>query len=93
MTKDYGHRDILDKLGIQVGHTMTFENIPLDNPLVQRALERVGRPPATNDEQVDIVLALIADTNDATEVMQRWRSRLQATGGIWLLTCDISPRL
>jgi hypothetical protein len=86
MTKDYGHRDILDKLGIKAGYTLTFENIPLDDPLVQRALERAGRPPAIDDEQVDIVLALIDDTNDAAEVMQRWRPRLQPAGGIWLLT-------
>jgi Protein of unknown function (DUF3052) len=86
MTKDYGHRDILDKLGIQAGHALIFENIPSDDPLVQRALERADRPPATNDEQVDIVLALIDDTNDAASVMQHWRPRLQPTGGIWLLT-------
>jgi Protein of unknown function (DUF3052) len=86
MTKDYTHRDILDKLGIKAGHALTFENIPPDDPLVQRALEKTGRPPATDDEQVDIVLALIDDTNDATEVLQRWRPRLQPTGGIWLLT-------
>jgi hypothetical protein len=86
MTKDYGHRDILDKLGIQAGHALTFENIPLDDSLVQRALERAGRPPATDDEQVDIILVLIDDTKDAAEVMQRWRPRLQPTGSIWLLT-------
>ncbi|HEY5002810.1 MAG TPA: DUF3052 family protein, partial [Ktedonobacteraceae bacterium] len=65
---------------------MTFENIPLDAPLVQRALERAGRPPATDDEHVDIVLALIDDTNNAAEVMQHWRPRLQSAGCIWLLT-------
>jgi hypothetical protein len=86
MTKDYDHRNILDKLGIKAGHALTFENIPSDDPLVQRALERAGRPPATDDEQVDIVLALLNDTNDATEVMQSWRPRLQPAGGIWLLT-------
>ena len=86
MTKDYGHRDILDKLGIKEAHTLAFEHIPPDDPLVQHALARTGRPPATNDEPVDIVLALIDDTNDATEVLQRWRPRLQPNGGIWLLT-------
>jgi hypothetical protein len=86
MTKDYSHRDILDKLGIKAGHALSFENIPPDDPLMQRALDRAGRPPATNDEQVDIVLALIDDAIAATEVMQRWRPRLQPAGGIWLLT-------
>ena len=86
MTKDYGHRDILDKLGIKAGYTLAFENIPLDDSLVQRTLDRAGRPPATDDEQVDIILALIDETNDATKVMQRWRLRLQPAGGIWLLT-------
>ncbi len=86
MTKDYSHRDILDKLGIKAGHALSFENIPPDNPLIQRALDRTGRPPATDDEQVDIVLVLIDDAIEATEVMQHWRPRLQSAGGIWLLT-------
>ena len=59
MTKDYSHRDILDKLGIKAGHALSFENIPPDNPLIQRALDRTGRPPATDDEQVDIVLGCV----------------------------------
>ena len=48
MTKDYGHRDILDKLGIKAGHALAFENIPLDDPLAQRALDRAGRPPTSS---------------------------------------------
>jgi hypothetical protein len=86
MTKDYSHRDILDKLGIKTAHVLAFEHIPLDDPLVQRSLARVGRPPANTDEPVDIVLALIDDTNDPTAVLQHWRPLLQPNGGIWLLT-------
>ncbi len=86
MTKDYGQRDILDKLGIKAGDTLAFENLSLDDPFVQRALERVVRPPATKDEQVDIVLALIDNIIEAVGVMQHWRPRLHPAGGIWLLT-------
>ncbi len=86
MTKDYSHRDILDKLGIKAGHTLIFERIPPNDPLIQRALERAGRPQATDDEPVDIVLALIDDVIEAVALMQRWRPRLQPAGGIWLLT-------
>ncbi len=86
MPKDYSQRDILDKLGIKAGDALTFENLSLDDPLVQRALERAARPPATQDEQVDIVLALVDDAIKAGGIMQRWRPRLQPAGSIWLLT-------
>jgi hypothetical protein len=86
LTKDYSQRDTLDKLGIKTGDALIFEHLPPDDPLVQRALERAARPPATNDEQVDIVLALVDDALEALTIMQRWRPRLQPAGGIWLLT-------
>ncbi len=86
MTKDYSQRDILDKLGIKTGHALVFENLAPDDPLVQHAQEKAARPPATKDEQVDIVLALIDDALETVGIMQRWRPRLQPAGGIWLLT-------
>jgi len=86
MTKDYSHRDIFDKLGIKAGDALAFANLPPDDPLVQRALQRTARLPATNDEPVDIVLALVDNTSTALAIMHHWRPRLQPAGAIWLLT-------
>ncbi len=85
--KDYRHRDVIDKLGIKPGHIMAMENMPIDDILVQRALSRAERPPATEDELVDVVMVLVDDAIKAAEVLQRWRLRLKPNGGIWLLTC------
>ena len=57
--KDYGHRDVVDKLGIKPGHAVAFavEAKEVDADLCQRILVQAGRPPATMDEAVDVVLA------------------------------------
>jgi Protein of unknown function (DUF3052) len=86
--KDYGHRDVVDKLSIKPGHVVVFarEAGKIDAALRQRILERAGRAPAAEDEAVDVVLASVDDTTDVIEVLQRWRTRLKPAGGIWLLT-------
>src|SRR6266566_4588446 len=65
--KDYGHRDVVDKLAIRPGYAIVFAA-------------------AAEDEAVDVVLASVDDTTDAIEVLQRWRTRLKPSSGIWLLT-------
>ena len=86
--KDYAHRDVVDKLGIKPGHAVAFalEVSEIDEELRERIALKTGRPPAEDDEAVDIVLAFIDPTVSATEVLKRWKSRLNPTGGIWLLT-------
>jgi hypothetical protein len=86
--KDYAHRDVVDKLSIKPGHVVAFdcEAGKIDDALHQRILERAGRAPAAEDEVVDVVLAFVDNTTDVIEVLQRWRTRLKPTGGIWLLT-------
>ncbi len=86
--KKYQDRDILDKLGIQIGHAVAFahEAQEIDPNLSQSILERTGRFPATKDEAFDIVLAVIDETTDAVEVLKKWRGHLTPNGGIWLLT-------
>lgn len=86
--KSYQHRDLLDKLGIKPGHTVALahEAREIDADLSRRIIERIGRPLATEDEALDIVLALIDETTDATAVLKRWRPHLTPSGGIWLLT-------
>ena len=84
----YQDRDVLDKLGIQPGDTVAFANDvrAIDPDLPQRILERTGRPEATEDEALHIVLAVINETTDAVALLKHWRKRLVPNGGIWLLT-------
>jgi hypothetical protein len=86
--KDYSHRDVVDKLGIKPGHAVAFADVagPLDGALRERVLERAGRPPAADDELIDVVLATADRDTDATALLARWKPRLRPNGGIWLLT-------
>lgn len=86
--RNYQHRGILEKLGIQPGHAVAFahEAREIDQELVQSILERTGYFPTTEDEAFDIVLAVIDETTDTVEVLKKWREVLRPNGGIWLLT-------
>lgn len=81
-------RGVLDKLGVQPGYAIAFANAPgeFDPDLLQRILERTGRSPATEDEALDLVLAVIDETIDAVAVLNQWRPHLRLNGSIWLLT-------
>lgn len=86
--RNYQDRDVLDKLGIKPGHTVALahEAREIDPDLRQRVIERTGRPPAVEDETLDIVLAIVDETSDAVALLKKWRARLAPSGGIWLLT-------
>jgi Protein of unknown function (DUF3052) len=85
--KDYSHRDVLDKLGIKPEHSVAFamEGQQIDPALQERILQRIGCV-ATEDEALDIALAFLDASSDPEGVLERWKSRLKPTGGIWLLT-------
>lgn len=86
--KSYQDRSVVEKLGIKPGHAVALahEAREIDPDLSQAIIERTGRPPATEDEGLDIVLAIIDETSDAVEVLKKWRTHLVPNGGIWLLT-------
>jgi hypothetical protein len=86
--KNYQDRDILQKLGIKPGQAIAFADAAweIDPALLQRVIERAGRPPAAEDEALDLVLIAIDETTDAVEALKKWRQRLMPGGGIWLLT-------
>ncbi|HET8912247.1 MAG TPA: hypothetical protein VFN23_12325, partial [Ktedonobacteraceae bacterium] len=73
--KNYADRDLLDKLGIKAGQAVAFVQTTreLDPELSRRISERTGRPPADEDETLDIVLAVIDETIDAAALLQQWR--------------------
>jgi hypothetical protein len=86
--RDYSHRDVVDKLGIKPGFAVAFDEAPtaVDAALRARVLERVGRDAATAAEPVDVVLVGADASTDVEAVLNQWRSRIDQTGGIWLLT-------
>jgi hypothetical protein len=88
LEKKYQDRDALEKLGIKPGYAVAFANAigAIDSDLPQRIIERTGRPLATEDEALDIVLAVIDETTDTVELLKKWRQHLLPNGGIWLLT-------
>ncbi len=86
--RDYSHRDVVDKLGIKPGCAVTFDASPrpVDAVLRQRALEKTGRPEATDGEPIDVVLIGADSTTDVAAVLKKWRERIDQAGGIWVLT-------
>ena len=86
--RDYSHRDVVDKLGIKPGHVVAFDAAPapIDPGLRERALAKAGRNEAGDDELVDVVLVGADASTDVESILKTWRSRIDAAGGIWLLT-------
>ena len=86
--KDYSHRDVVDKLGIRPGDAVAFVGDAADGGggLRERVLSRVGRAPAEATEPPDVVLAWIDAQTDAEALLRAWKSRIEPSGGIWLLT-------
>ena len=86
--RDYSHRGVLDKLGIQAGHAVAVDAMsgPLDPAAGDGLLQRVGRSLAAADEPADVVLAVVDAAVDLASVLALWKSRLDPAGGIWLLT-------
>ena len=85
---DYSHRDVVDKLGIKLGHTVAFVEAagPIDAGLREQVLERTGHPAAGVGESANIVLASVDSHTDVVSLLKECKARLEANGGIWLLT-------
>lgn len=85
--RDYSHRDLVDKLGVKPGHAVGFDERdgPLDYGLKARVLAKAGRPIAADSEPLGVVLIVVHADTDAVTALERWRSRIDPAGGIWLL--------
>ena len=83
--KDYSHRDVVDKLGVKPGQAVALVGVP-EGELRHKVLERIGRAPAAADEPADVVLIWADAVTDAVATLQVWKSKIDPSGGIWLLT-------
>lgn len=84
--REYGDRDVLDKLGIKPGHVLAFVHEELlDHDLCTRALDR-GRRQVGTDELVNVVLIGADSSIDVTRHLSDWRGRIVPDGSIWVLT-------
>lgn len=83
--KDYSHRDVVDKLGVKPGHVVAVVG-PAEPELRQKVLERTGRAAAVDDEPADVVLVWADASTDAIKTLQDWKTKIDPSGGIWLLT-------
>ncbi len=86
--RDYGHRDVVDKLGLRAGHAVALDERcwRLDTDLRTRIEARVGRGWADEHEEVDVVLVAADGSSDVESLLSAWRPRLEPSGGIWVLT-------
>ena len=86
--RDYSHRGVVDKLGVKPGDAVALVDLAWRIPdgLRLDVLERAGRPEADPAEPARVVLAAVDASTDAVAVLAEWRSRIEPSGGIWLLT-------
>lgn len=86
--KDYGHRPVVDKLGIGPGAVVAFVHSAwrIEDSLLAEVLARSGRPPAADGEQLDVALIAVDGATVAAAELERWKPRLRPAAGIWLLT-------
>jgi hypothetical protein len=85
--RDYSGRDVIDKLGVKLGYVVAFDEAAgsLDAELKQRILDRAASD-VSDEEPIDVVLALADATVDLTALLARWKVRIRPNGGIWVLT-------
>jgi Protein of unknown function (DUF3052) len=86
--RNYGHRDVIDKLGIKPAHRVACDEEAwvLDAELRQKVLDRVGDFAGASAGPIDVVLVTTDATTDGAALLRKWRPALHPAGGIWLLT-------
>lgn len=86
--RDYGHREVVDKLGIAPGQAVALVQLgwEIGQALRQRVLARTGRPTAEPGDVVDVALVALGAGDDPGRVLADWRPRLRPAGAVWLLT-------
>jgi len=82
--KDYSHRSVVDKLGVEPGQRVEITGDV--GPEVRRAVkERLGRGLVKSGE-VDGAIVSAQSLEEGEEILKRYRSRLLDSGYLWLIT-------
>jgi hypothetical protein len=88
--KDYSHRDILDKLGLQPGHAVRVMGGG-DRALLARVREKVGRG-LVRGGLADVVLYWPRTAAEITPTLAELRGAIVEDGGIWVFTAKREQR-
>jgi len=86
--RDYGHRAVVDKLGIKAGHVVAMVDVAweLDRELRGQIVARAARVAAGDGETADVAVLTVDQATDATTLLIAWKGRIKPAGGIWLLS-------
>ncbi len=88
--KDYSHRDVLDKLGLQPGHAVRVVGGG-DKALLARMRAKVGRAPVRSG-LADVVLYWPHTVSEITPRLAALRGGIVPAGGIWVFTAKRGQR-
>jgi hypothetical protein len=83
--KDYSHRDVTDKLGIQPGQSIRVVGRG-DRALLARVRVRTGRRTIAPGALADIVFYWPKTRGEITPTLRELRRAIQPAGGIWVIT-------
>jgi hypothetical protein len=86
--QNYGHRRIIDKLGLKPGQVVAVDAGPvtLDAALLADVSDRCGEPFDFSNDAFDVALVGIDAKADPIETLARWKAYMHPDGCIWLLT-------
>ncbi len=88
--KDYSHRDLLDKLGLQPGHAVRVVGGG-DKALLARVREKVGRAPVRRG-LAEVVLYWPRTAGEITPSLAELRAGIVEAGAIWVFTAKRGQR-
>jgi hypothetical protein len=85
MEKDYSHRDLTDKLGLQPGWAVRVVGQG-DKALLDKTLEKVGRALVKANALADVILYWPKTVAEITPRLIKLKQAIAQNGGIWVMT-------
>ena len=83
--KDYAHRDVVDKLGIQDGFAVRVVGHG-EAALLTRIREKTGKRLAGERAPADVILYWPKSDGEIVPTLRELRSAIKPAGGIWVVT-------
>lgn len=85
MEKDYSHRDLTDKLGLQPGWAVRVVGQG-DKALLDKTLEKVGRALVKANALADVILYWPKTVAEIAPRLIKLKQAIAQNGGIWVMT-------